>query len=104
MMCVAMITVMIVSMVIQVFWWRLARHIPLWVAPNAITFLGLLLNITMTTIVILYDHNLKGEVMCWIVQSYDVIVLDHMMPLLLIISTRMDIPVMCSQFVHVPNP
>ena len=77
-MCVAMITVMIVSMVIQVFWWQLARHIPLWVAPNAITFLGLLLNITMTIIVILYDHNLKGEVMYWIAQSHDVIVLDHM--------------------------
>ena len=36
---------------------------PLWVAPNLITFVGLMANLITTLFVILYDPNISGQVL-----------------------------------------
>ncbi len=51
----------------QPFWRWLVTKVPLWVAPNLLTFAGLLLNILTTVPVAIWDMNMQGEVKCELV-------------------------------------
>ena len=46
----------------QPYWRWLVTKVPLWVAPNLITFVGLVLNLFTTVLVVLYDLNCEGAV------------------------------------------
>ena len=46
----------------QPFWRWLVTKVPLWVAPNLLTFVGLLINIFTTLPVILTDLRAEGKV------------------------------------------
>ena len=46
----------------QVFWRWLVTKVPLWVAPNLITFVGLVVNILTTAPVLVVDYNVDGVV------------------------------------------
>lgn len=47
---------------IQPFWRWLVLQVPLWVAPNLLTFTGLLINMFTCVAVILFDSNGMGQV------------------------------------------
>ena len=46
----------------QPYWRWLVTKVPLWVAPNLITFVGLVMNLFTTVLVVLYDLNCEGAV------------------------------------------
>lgn len=46
----------------QPYWKWLVSNVPLWVAPNLLTFIGLLINLLTTLPVILMDMNAEGKV------------------------------------------
>lgn len=46
----------------QPFWCWLVTKVPLWLAPNLITFIGLVINIITTFPVLLLDRNAQGLV------------------------------------------
>ena len=46
----------------QPYWRWLVTKIPLWVAPNLITFIGLVINVATTLPVVLGDPNMEGLV------------------------------------------
>ncbi len=46
----------------QPFWRWLVTKVPLWVAPNLLTFVGFVLNILTTLPVALWDMNMMGVV------------------------------------------
>ena len=46
----------------QVFWRWLVEQVPLWWAPNAITIVGLLINVLTTLILAYYSPDCKQEV------------------------------------------
>ena len=46
----------------QVFWRWLVEQVPLWWAPNAITIVGLLVNVVTTLILAYYSPDCKQEV------------------------------------------
>lgn len=46
----------------QKFWTSLVNYVPLWVAPNLITFVGLIVNLATTLPIIISDPNCLGEV------------------------------------------
>lgn len=48
--------------VMQIYWEWLVKKVPLWLAPNALTLFGLLVNIFTTFILILYSPDAKQEV------------------------------------------
>ena len=46
----------------QPFWRWLVTKIPLWVAPNLLTFIGLVVNIATSLPVVILDYNAEGKV------------------------------------------
>ena len=48
--------------VYQPFWRWLVTQVPLWVAPNLLTFAGLLLNVATCLSVVAFDLNSEGTV------------------------------------------
>ncbi|RUS80342.1 hypothetical protein EGW08_011881, partial [Elysia chlorotica] len=48
--------------IMQIFWRWLVEHVPLWWAPNAITIVGLLVNILTTLILAYYSPDCKQEI------------------------------------------
>ena len=46
----------------QPFWKWLVTKIPLWMAPNLITFVGLVINVFATLLLIYFDPTGKGYV------------------------------------------
>lgn len=46
----------------QPYWRWLVTKVPLWVAPNLLTFSGLLLNLLTTLPVVMWDMNMMGVV------------------------------------------
>lgn len=44
------------------YWRWLVTKVPLWVAPNLLTFVGLLINILTTVPIVIYDYNAEGLV------------------------------------------
>ena len=46
----------------QPYWRWLVTKVPLWVAPNLITFVGLVMNLFTTVLVVLFDLNSEGAV------------------------------------------
>ena len=50
---------------LQVYWRWLVTKLPLWLAPNLITFMGLLLNIATTAILMVLDPQAAGKVCCY---------------------------------------
>ena len=49
----------------QIFWRWLVEQVPLWWAPNAITLVGLIVNVLTTLILVMYSPDARQEV-----QSY----------------------------------
>ncbi|KAK6183919.1 hypothetical protein SNE40_002324 [Patella caerulea] len=49
----------------QVFWRWLVEKVPLWLAPNTITSIGLAINIITTMILVLYSPDAKQDVPGW---------------------------------------
>ncbi|GFO43614.1 choline/ethanolaminephosphotransferase 1 [Plakobranchus ocellatus] len=49
----------------QVFWRWLVERVPLWWAPNAITIVGLLVNVITTLILVFYSPDCKQEAPSW---------------------------------------
>ena len=47
---------------LQVYWNWLVKLVPLWIAPNLITFTGFVVNIATSTPIIVTDPNCMGEV------------------------------------------
>lgn len=46
----------------QVYWRWVVTKVPLWLAPNLITFIGFLINVFTTIPVLVLDSNAKGLV------------------------------------------
>ncbi|XP_066286398.1 choline/ethanolaminephosphotransferase 1-like [Branchiostoma lanceolatum] len=55
----------ILDNVLKDFWGYLAEHIPMWVAPNVISFLGLATLVITTFPLFLYCPTATEEVPCW---------------------------------------
>lgn len=53
----------IMEIFLQPFWKIVLEFIPLWVAPNLLTFIGLSINVVASCIVAFYDENAEGKVM-----------------------------------------
>ena len=51
-----------VQLFMQPYWRWLVTKVPLWLAPNLITFVGLLINTCTTLPVVLLDRNAQGLV------------------------------------------
>lgn len=49
---------------LQVYWNWLVSKLPVWLAPNLITVLGLLVNILTTLILVWFSPDAKSEVSC----------------------------------------
>lgn len=47
---------------LQVYWRWLVTKLPLWLAPNLITFIGMLLNVVTTLILMVLDPQAAGKV------------------------------------------
>lgn len=47
---------------LQVYWNWLVSKVPIWLAPNLITILGLLVNIFTTLLLVWYSPDAKSEV------------------------------------------
>ena len=54
--------VSILEIFLQPFWRRIVEYVPLWVAPNLLTFAGLAINVATTLIVVLLDLKAEGKV------------------------------------------
>lgn len=52
----------------QPYWRWLVTKVPLWVAPNLITFVGLVMNLFTTVLVVLFDLNSEGAVSVCVTQ------------------------------------
>lgn len=52
--------------VMQVYWRWLVTKVPLWMAPNLITFVGLIVNILTTAPIVLVDYNVDGVAPRWL--------------------------------------
>jgi len=50
------------EVIMQPYWRWLVTKVPLWVAPNLITFVGLLINLFTSLLVVLCDPNSEGTV------------------------------------------
>lgn len=50
----------------QPYWNWLVLRVPLWVAPNLLTFAGLVVNVIASLAVILYDTNGVGTVSVYV--------------------------------------
>ena len=48
----------------QIYWQWLVTKVPLWVAPNLITFIGLIINVVTTLPIVFLDPNAEGLVSC----------------------------------------
>ena len=46
----------------QPFWRWLVERVPLWVAPNLLTFVGLMINLVTSVLVVIQDPKLEGKV------------------------------------------
>lgn len=66
-----------VQVFMQPYWCWLVTVLPLWLAPNLITFIGLLINISTTLPVILLDRNAEGLVSVWMRLRVIVVRLVH---------------------------
>ncbi|XP_065909697.1 choline/ethanolaminephosphotransferase 1-like isoform X1 [Dysidea avara] len=55
--------------VLQIYWRWLVTCMPLWLAPNLITFIGLLINLIATLCVVYYDPNMVGKAPNWVFLS-----------------------------------
>jgi hypothetical protein len=48
---------------LQVWWkWFIEKFIPLWLAPNTITILGLLINLITTLVLVYFSPQARSEV------------------------------------------
>lgn len=54
-----------VEPVMQIFWRWLVTKVPLWVAPNLITFVGLIINVVTTAPIVILDPNAEGLAPSW---------------------------------------
>ena len=54
--------VSLVEPTMQHFWRWLVEQIPLWWAPNALTLVGLIVNVLTTLILVFYSPDAKQEV------------------------------------------
>ncbi len=54
--------VSISEIVLQPFWRYVVELVPLWVAPNLLTFAGLVVNVITTLLVLLLDLRAEGKV------------------------------------------
>lgn len=54
--------VSICDSLLQPFWCWLVKRVPLWVAPNLLTFVGLVVNVATSVPIIVADPNCLGEV------------------------------------------
>ena len=52
----------ILDPMMQIYWRWLVEKCPLWLAPNTITFTGLVMNIVTTLLLVYYCPQAKGEV------------------------------------------
>ena len=52
----------ILEVFLQPFWRKVVEFVPLWVAPNLLTFTGLLINVVTTLLVVLLDLKAEGKV------------------------------------------
>ena len=52
----------IVEQYLQPIWRELVEKLPLWVAPNLITFTGLMVNLVSTAFIVVQDPNGEGKV------------------------------------------
>ena len=50
---------------LQVYWRWLVTKLPLWLAPNLITFLGLLINLVTSVTLMVLDPQAEGKVGCY---------------------------------------
>ena len=57
----------VIEPIMQVFWRWIVEKIPLWWAPNAMTLVGLIINIATTGILFIYSPDAISEVRCTIV-------------------------------------
>ncbi len=57
------------TLLLRHFWNWLTARFPLWLAPNTITFLGLVITLCTTLSIILQDLGCKGEVRSLFVQQ-----------------------------------
>ena len=48
--------------VLQVFWRWLVEQIPLWIAPNLITIVGLIINVGTSLLLMYYSPDAKTQV------------------------------------------
>lgn len=54
--------VSITEVFLQPIWRKIVEFVPLWVAPNLLTFTGLAINVITTLIVVLLDLKAEGKV------------------------------------------
>ena len=52
----------IIEQYLQPIWRALVEKLPLWVAPNLITFTGLMVNFASTVLIVVQDPNGEGKV------------------------------------------
>ena len=55
----------IVEQYLQPIWRELVEKLPLWVAPNLITFTGLMVNLVSTAFIVVQDPNGEGKATMW---------------------------------------
>ena len=58
--------------VFQIFWTWLDPQLPLWLAPNLVTFIGLLINTATGVLVFIYSPHVVEEAPWWILVSFAV--------------------------------
>ncbi|XP_035673363.1 cholinephosphotransferase 1-like isoform X2 [Branchiostoma floridae] len=58
-----------VEPVMQVFWRWLVEKVPLWVAPNLITLVGLIINVVTSLLLMYYSPTAKEEAPAWVYMS-----------------------------------
>jgi len=101
-------SVSLVDPILQPWWnWLLART-PLWIAPNLITILGLIVNIVTTLILVWYSPDAKVEVcvvrLCSIFRLIIWYSQQHWsLTVLILTGTEMGVFRLCFGFVCVPE-
>lgn len=97
--------------VMQVFWKWLVTKVPMWLAPNLITFIGLVINILTTLPVILLDYNVEGSVRLKLmkvkversIEGRRIICLLSPSPPLPSPGAIVELSMLCCWILHLPN-
>lgn len=56
----------------QIYWRWLVEQMPLWIAPNLLTVIGLIVNVLTSTILMLYSPNCDDNVNLYTYYSYQI--------------------------------